>query len=93
MRTPTAGIRPLTGAPEDLAPIVDLARGTHYVLIGEASRGTHEFYRMRAEITKRLIRELGFTAVAVEADWPDAYRVNRYVRGDTGDARCERRAG
>jgi erythromycin esterase-like protein len=54
------------------------------VLIGEASHGTHEFYRERAQITKRLIVEKGFTAVAVEADWPDAYRVNRFVRG-TGD--------
>jgi erythromycin esterase-like protein len=56
------------------------------VLIGEASHGTHEFYQQRAEITKRLIREKGFTAVAVEADWPDAYRVNRYVRGINNDA-------
>ena len=46
------------------------------VLIGEATHGTHEFYRERAQITKRLIKEKGFTAVAVEADWPDAYRVN-----------------
>jgi erythromycin esterase-like protein len=55
------------------------------VLIGEASHGTHEFYRIRAEITKRLVRELGFAAVAVEADWPDAYRVNRFVRGESSD--------
>ena len=46
----------------------------------------HEFYRERAEITKRLITEKGFTAVAVEADWPDAWRVNRYVRGLSDDA-------
>ena len=51
------------------------------MLIGEASHGTHEFYRERAFITERLISEDGFPAVAVEADWPDAYRVNRYVRG------------
>jgi erythromycin esterase-like protein/predicted phosphoribosyltransferase len=51
------------------------------VLIGEASHGTHEFYSARAAITKWLIREKGFCAVAAEADWPDAYRVNRYVRG------------
>ncbi len=56
-----------------------------YVLIGEASHGTHEFYRVRAEITKRLIQEYGFSAVAVEADWPDAYRVNRFVRGEHTD--------
>jgi erythromycin esterase-like protein len=57
-----------------------------FVLIGEASHGTHEFYRARAEITKRLIDEAGFTTVAVEADWPDAYRVNRFVRAASEDA-------
>jgi hypothetical protein len=62
------------------------------VLLGEASHGTHEFYRERAEITKRLIEEKGFTAVAVEADWPDAYRVNRYVRGAGDDADASRRS-
>jgi erythromycin esterase-like protein/pyrimidine operon attenuation protein/uracil phosphoribosyltransferase len=51
------------------------------VLIGESSHGTHEFYEARAAITKWLIDEKGFCAVAAEADWPDAYRVNRYVRG------------
>jgi erythromycin esterase-like protein/predicted phosphoribosyltransferase len=56
------------------------------VLLGEASHGTHEFYRERAFITERLISEAGFSAVAVEADWPDAYRVNRYVRGASDDA-------
>ncbi|MDX1890739.1 erythromycin esterase family protein [Mycolicibacterium sp. 050158] len=55
------------------------------VLIGESSHGTHEFYRARAEITQWLIEERGFTAVAAEADWPDAYRVNRFVRGLGGD--------
>jgi erythromycin esterase-like protein len=57
----------------------------HVALVGEASHGTHEFYCERAEITKRLIAEEGFTAVAVEGDWPDAYRVNLYVRGASGD--------
>jgi erythromycin esterase-like protein len=52
-----------------------------YVLLGEASHGSHEFYDIRAELTKRLIRDKGFSIVAVEADWPDAYRVNRYIRG------------
>jgi erythromycin esterase-like protein len=65
---------------------MDLIGDARFVLIGEASHGTHEFYRERAEITKRLIQEKGFTAVAVEADWPDAYRVNRYVRGISNDA-------
>ncbi|MDB5353451.1 MAG: hypothetical protein JWN86_4698 [Planctomycetota bacterium] len=55
------------------------------VLIGEASHGTREFYAERARITRRLIEEKDFTAVAVEADWPDAYRVNRFVRGAGDD--------
>ena len=63
------------------------------VLLGEASHGTHEFYRERAFITERLIAEAGFSAVAVEADWPDAYRVNRYVRGASEDARAVQALG
>jgi erythromycin esterase-like protein len=55
------------------------------VLLGDASHGTHVFYRERAFLTERLIAEHGFAAVAVEADWPDAYRVNRYVRGASED--------
>jgi erythromycin esterase-like protein len=50
--------------------VIDLARDAHFVLLGEASHGTHEFYRARAEITRRLVTELGFNVVAVEADWP-----------------------
>ncbi len=61
--------------------ILDSCGDAQFVLIGEASHGTHEFYKYRAEITKRLIGEKDFSAVAVEADFPDAYRVNRYVRG------------
>lgn len=76
---------PLTGNPQDYDPLIDLIGNARFVLIGEASHGTHEFYEQRAEITKRLIQEKGFTAVAVEADWPDAYRVNRYVRGISDD--------
>jgi erythromycin esterase-like protein/predicted phosphoribosyltransferase len=74
----------LTGA-RDLDPLIARARAARHVLVGEASHGTHEFYRERAEITKRLIAEGGLTAVAVEADWPDAYRVNRFVRGGGED--------
>ena len=77
---------PLTGSAQDYDPLMDLIGDARFVLIGEASHGTHEFYRERAEITKRLIQEKGFMAVAVEADWPDAYRVNRYVRGSNDDA-------
>ncbi len=59
------------------------------VLLGEATHGTHEFYRERARITQRLIVEKGFTAVAVEGDWPRAYRVNRYVRGASTDSNAD----
>jgi erythromycin esterase-like protein len=76
----------LTGAPADFDPLMTIVGDAHTVLIGEASHGTHEFYRIRGEITKRLVREKGFTAVAVEADWPDAYRVNRFVRGMSADS-------
>ncbi len=78
-------VTPLTGGPADFDRLIELARDKQVVLLGEASHGTHEFYKVRAEITKRLIRELGFNAVAVEADWPDAYRVNRYLMGKGGD--------
>jgi len=80
---------PLTGASHDYDPLLELAGDAQFVLIGEASHGTHEFYRERAAITRRLIVERGFNAVAVEADWPDAYLVNRYVRGDNGAADAE----
>jgi erythromycin esterase-like protein len=72
---------PLTGQDQDYNPLLNLIGDARFVLIGEASHGTHEFYQQRAEITKRLIREKGFTTVAIEADWPDAYRINRFVRG------------
>ncbi|MDQ2950440.1 MAG: erythromycin esterase family protein [Acidobacteriota bacterium] len=78
--------RPLTGASADYDPLFEMIGDAWFVLLGEASHGTHEFYRERARITKRLIEEKAFTAVAVEADWPDAYRVNRYVRGTGEDA-------
>src|SRR5437879_4736387 len=70
-----------------LDPLIDFAGDASFVLLGEASHGTHEFYSTRAAITERLIKEKGFQAVAAEADWPDAYRVNRYVRNrsDLGD--------
>jgi erythromycin esterase-like protein len=77
---------PLDGSPHDFDPILELVGTSRIVLLGEASHGTHEFYRVRAEITKRLIRERGFGTVAVEADWPDAYRVHRYVLGLGDDA-------
>jgi erythromycin esterase-like protein/predicted phosphoribosyltransferase len=77
---------PLTGSLGDYDPLLQLIGPARFALLGEASHGTHEFYRERAAITRRLITEKGFTAIAVEADWPDAWRVNRYVRGLPGDA-------
>ena len=79
---------PLEG-PADLDPLLERIGEAHYVLLGEASHGTSEYYRC-AEISRRLIREKGFSFIAVEGDWPDCYRVNRYVKGlpDSGtDAR------
>ena len=80
----------LHGAANDYDPLLEFIGDARFVLLGEATHGTHEFYWERAEITKRLILEKGFTAVAVEADWPDAYRVNRYVRGLDEDPTSER---
>ena len=72
--------RPLSG-PADLDPLLDRIGDARYVLLGEASHGTAEFYTWRTEISKRLIREKGFSFIAVEGDWPDCYRVNRYAKG------------
>jgi len=76
---------PLAGSPNDYDSLLDLVGDARFVLLGEASHGTHEFYRERALITKRLIYQRGFNAVAVEADWPDAYRINRFVHGASDD--------
>ena len=78
-------LQPLTGAANDYDGLLQLIGPARFALLGEASHGTREFYRERAAITRRLITEKGFTAVAVEADWPDAWRVNRYVRGLSND--------
>ncbi|MGE5611633.1 MAG: erythromycin esterase family protein [Bacillota bacterium] len=77
--------QPLPGENASYDSLIQAAGDARFVLIGEASHGTHDFYRTRAEITKRLIEQKGFTAVIAEADWPDAYRVNRYVRGIDDD--------
>jgi erythromycin esterase-like protein len=77
---------PLTGTAGDYDALLQLIGDARVVLLGEASHGTHEFYRERARITQRLITERQFHAVAVEADWPDAYRVNRWVRCVGGDS-------
>ena len=79
--------RPLA-TPHDLTPLIDRVGDARYVLLGEASHGTSEFYTWRTEISRRLVVEKGFTFIAVEGDWPDCYRVNRYLRGfpDAGES-------
>ncbi|MDR3419575.1 MAG: erythromycin esterase family protein [Nevskia sp.] len=91
MHTPLGAVRGLAQrldeAAHDYDPLLAAAAGRRFVLLGEATHGTREFYRMRAEITRRLIAEQGFDAVAIEGDWPDAWRANRFVAGETaGDA-------
>jgi len=65
----------------DYDRLIELAGGAQFVLIGEASHGTHDFYATRAELTRRLIVEKGFRILALEADWPDMLRVHRHVTG------------
>jgi erythromycin esterase len=66
---------------KDLDPLLERVGDARYVLLGEASHGTHEYYTWRAHITKRLIEEKGFSFVAVEGDWPDCYQINRFIKG------------
>src|SRR3954453_3794164 len=75
--------RPLSG-PADLDPLLDPIGNARFVLLGEASHGTAEFYTWRAEISRRLIREKGFSFLAVEGDWPSCEQVNRFIRGRDG---------
>lgn len=82
-------LHPLTGAPPDHDALLDAVGDARIVLLGEASHGTREFYAERAAITRRLVEERGFDAVAVEADWPDAYRVGCFTRGRGGDRTAE----
>lgn len=76
---------PLEDSARDFDGVLEMIGDAPFVLIGEATHGTHEFYHARATITKRLIAERGFAGVCIEGDWPDAYRVNRYVRGARDD--------
>ncbi len=80
--------RPLRG-PQDLDPLMELIGDARHVLLGEASHGTSEYYTWRAEISRRLILEKGFSFLAVEGDWPDCYRVNRFIKGRDGASDAE----
>jgi erythromycin esterase-like protein len=66
---------------KDLDPLLDRIGRAHHVLLGEATHGTHEYYTWRTVITKRLVQEKGFSFIAVEGDWPDCYKINRFVKG------------
>ncbi|RZF24527.1 erythromycin esterase family protein [Paraburkholderia sp. UYCP14C] len=88
-KTPFLAVRDLgqrlADRPSDFDAVLDMARGRDIVLLGEATHGPAEFYRLRAQITQRLVDECGFDAVAIEGDWPDAWRVNRFVQGESAD--------
>lgn len=76
---------PLTGNERDYDPLMELIGDARFVMLGEATHGTHEFYRERARISRRLIEEQGFDAVVLEADWTDVNRVNQYIQGEGKD--------
>jgi erythromycin esterase-like protein/predicted phosphoribosyltransferase len=84
-----AELAPAPTARQNQDKVLELVGDAHFVLLGEASHGSHEFYQERADITRRLIEEKGFCAVAAEADWPDGYRVNRFVRHQSQDETAE----
>ena len=84
-RAIVSAAQPIRGAGNDYDGLMDLIGNARFVLLGEATHGTHQFYAERARITQRLIAEHGFRALAVEADWPDAGRVDRFVRGEAGE--------
>lgn len=78
-------VQPLCGDLLDYDGLVERCEKAKIVMLGEATHGTHEFYAARADITRRLIEQLGFNGIAVEADWPDSWRVNKFVRGSDSD--------
>src|SRR5689334_22341137 len=73
---------------QDLDPLMDRIGDARIVMLGEASHGTHEYYIWRSRITKRLIQEKGFSFIAVEGDWPDCYRINRFIKGDATEEKA-----
>jgi erythromycin esterase-like protein len=77
------GTFPLNGS-QDLDPLMDRIGDARFVLLGEASHGTHEYYTWRTRLSKRLIEEKGFSFIAVEADWPDCYQINQFIKDDPG---------
>lgn len=74
-------IQPFPEKKDKYSSLLEKIGDSRFVLIGEATHGTHEFYQTRAEITQQLILQKGFMAVAIEGDWPDAYRIHRFLQG------------
>lgn len=81
---------PLEAQNENYDAVLEQIGDARFVMIGEASHGTHEFYQTRIKISQRLIKEHGFMAVAIEGDWPDAHRVHRYLQGEGSVTSSER---
>jgi erythromycin esterase-like protein len=88
-----ASARPITGADSDYDSVLVLAGSARAVFLGEQTHGTHEFYRERTRITQRLVRERDFRAIALEADWPEVERINRYIHGEGPDRNAEAALG
>ncbi|RDI42061.1 erythromycin esterase family protein [Aquicella lusitana] len=84
----TNTVKPLS-MKDRYASLLEKIGDSRFVLIGEASHGTHEFYQARIDITKELIKEKDFMAVAIEGDWPDAYRIHRYLQGAGSKENCD----
>jgi len=84
--TPFLAVRALAqrvaDSDSDYDALLDMAHGRDFLLLGEATHGTQDFYRMRARITQHLISAQGFDAVAIEGDWPDTWRVNQFVQSE-----------
>jgi erythromycin esterase-like protein len=77
----TSAAQPLSNNKDKYSSLLDKIGDSRFVLIGEATHGTQEFYQARIDITKQLIEKKNFMAVAIEGDWPDAYRIHRYIQG------------
>lgn len=86
--TLTTAAEPISQDHNKFTSLLEKIGDARFVLIGEATHGTHEFYQARAEITRELIRNKGFMAIAIEGDWPDAYQVNRYLHGKWNKEDC-----
>ena len=77
---------PLKADNSNYEPLMTSIGECRFVLLGEASHGTAEFYRERCQLSKKLIEEKGFNAIVIEGDWPDSYRVNDFVKGQSSDS-------